>query len=69
MPLVRRDPKAEAEAAANEAAKLANAETAANRRRKHRSSLLASGYRGVKGPVGSSLLAVAEGRKKDTLGS
>lgn len=65
--VVQRDPKAEAEAAAIDAAKKANAETASRRRRKQESSLLASGAQGVKGAAGSSLLATASG--KDTLGA
>jgi hypothetical protein len=65
--VVQRDPKAEAEAAANEAAMKANSEAAARRRRKQESSLLASGAQGVKGQAGASLLASAQG--KDTLGS
>lgn len=65
--VVQRDPKAEAEAAANEAAKKANAETASRRRSKQRSSLLTTGAQGVQGPAGTSLLATASG--KDSLGS
>lgn len=65
--VVQRDPKAEAEQAANEAAIKANSETATRKRRKQESSLLASGAQGVQGPVGSSLLATAKG--KETLGA
>lgn len=65
--VVQRDPKAEAEAAANEAAMKANSEAASRRRRKQESSLLASGAQGVQGPSGSSLLASANG--KATLGA
>lgn len=66
-PVVERDPKAEAEAAATEAAKKANAEAAARRLRKHESSLLAAGAQGVKGNPSGSLLASAQGN--DTLGA
>ena len=65
--VVQRDPAAEAEAAANAAAVKANEEAATRRKRKHESSLLASGAKGVQGQAGASLLASAQG--KDTLGS
>lgn len=64
--VVQRDPKAEAEAAAAEAARKANAETAARKRSLQRSSLLTVGARGVRGG-GDTVLTSAYG--KDKLGS
>lgn len=65
--VVQRDPKAEAEQAAREAAIKANAETATRRRRRRESSLLATGARGLTTNPGATLLATAQG--KQTLGS
>lgn len=68
--VVKRDPKAEAEQAANEAAFKANSEIAAIRKRKQGASLLAAGANGTQGvvsPVRSTLLASASG--KNTLGA
>ena len=64
--VVQRDPKAEAELAAAEAAKKANAETAARKKRFAQSSLLATGARGV---TSDSPSLLASAIPKDTLGS
>lgn len=64
--VVQRDPKAEAEFAASEAAKKANAETVARKKRLNASSLLATGAQGVTTSA-PSLLAQASG--KNTLGA
>lgn len=59
------DPKAEREAAANDAARAANSKAIANRMAKRNQSLLASGAQGSTSPVStSSVLAIG----KDKLG-
>lgn len=52
-PVVTRDPKAEAEAAANKAAEVANAELAEKKKQRRTSSLLSSG--GEKGTAKQTL--------------
>lgn len=57
------DPKAEREAAANDAAAAANAKALHNRLAKRNQSLLASGAQGSTGPVStSSVLAIGKDR-------
>jgi hypothetical protein len=66
--VVKTDPVADADAAANEAAAKANAETATRKRRKADSSLLSTGgAQGVTPTTGGNLLSTAA--VKDTLGS
>lgn len=67
--VVQRDPEAEAQRAADEAARLANAETASRKRNMQRSSLLSSGgARGLPGMMGDGMTSVLA-RGKTTLGS
>ncbi len=67
-PVTQRDPKAEAEFAASEAARKANAETAARKKRIAASSLLSTGAQGVTNSSNTqTLLAQASG--KQTLGA
>lgn len=62
------DPQAEADAASNAAARAANADAAARKKRKAGSSLLASGSTGAT-DSGSSLLASGAQAAKNTLGA
>lgn len=66
-PVVQRDPKAEAEQAANQAAQKANAEAASRKLRRKQSSLLATGSEGLTGPA--SVLGSARAQAKPTLGA
>ncbi len=65
--VVKRNPQAEADAAANAAAQMANEELSALRRKRRQNSLLTTGAQGVDTKLGASLLANASG--KSTLGT